>query len=74
MPSASARRKNVRGAFAVPENRRAALDGKGVLLVDDVLTTGATANACAKAIKRAGAAKVFVLALARVVRPLSEPV
>ena len=72
MPSASARRKNVRGAFTVPENRRSAVDGKVVLLVDDVLTTGATANACAKALKRAGAAKVFVLALARVVRPLSE--
>ena len=74
MPSASARRKNVRGAFTVPENRRSTLNGKVVLLVDDVLTTGATANACGKALKRAGVAKVFVLALARVVRPLSEPV
>jgi predicted amidophosphoribosyltransferase len=37
-----------------------------------VLTTGATANACAKALKRAGAEKVFVLALARVVRPLAD--
>jgi len=74
MPSASARRRNVRGAFAVPEKRRSAEDGKSILLVDDVLTTGATANACAKALKRAGAEKVFVLALARVVRPLTDPI
>ena len=70
MPSASARRRNVRGAFAVLDNRRNAVDGKQILLIDDVLTTGATVNACAKALKRAGARKVFVLALARVVRPL----
>jgi predicted amidophosphoribosyltransferase len=70
MPSASARRRNVRGAFAVPEKHRFAVDGKCILLVDDVLTTGATANACAMALKRARAEKVFVLALARVVRPL----
>ena len=70
MPSASARRRNVRSAFAVPEKRYSVVDGKQILLVDDVLTTGATANACAKALKRAGARKVLVLALARVVRPL----
>jgi ComF family protein len=71
MPSAKARRRNVKGAFAVPESRKALLAEKSVLLVDDVFTTGATLNACAKALKRAGAASVGVLALARVVRPNS---
>ena len=47
---------------------------KRVLLVDDVLTTGATANACARALKRAGATSIFVLALARVVRPLADAI
>jgi len=69
MPSAAARRRNVEGAFRVAARRRGTIQGKAVLLVDDVLTTGATANACARALKRAGAAKVLVLALARVVRP-----
>jgi ComF family protein len=66
MPSAKARRRNVHGAFFVPEP--AAVAGKAVLLIDDVMTTGATLDACARALKRAGAKTVFVLALARVVR------
>jgi len=66
MPSAKARRRNVQRAFLVREP--AAVAGKRVLLVDDVLTTGATVEACSRALKRAGAAKVHVLALARVVK------
>lgn len=68
MPSAAARRQNVAGAFAVPQNQRAVVKGRTVLLVDDVLTTGATVGAAARALKRAGATSVFALALARVVR------
>lgn len=72
MPSAEARRRNVRGAFTVPKTRRASVKGKRILLIDDVLTTGATVSASARALKRAGAECVFVLALARVVRPLRD--
>ena len=71
MRSAKARRRNMLGAFKVPAGHKSAIAGRNVLLIDDVLTTGATADACARALKRAGAAKVFVLALARVVRPLA---
>jgi ComF family protein len=60
------RRRNVAGAFRVPPGRRAGLDGRSLLLIDDVITTGATAEACARTLKRAGAARVDVLALALV--------
>jgi ComF family protein len=66
MVSARARRRNVLGAFQVPDP--APVRGRNVLVVDDVLTTGATADACARALKRAGAARVHILALARVVK------
>jgi len=57
------RRANVRGAFQI--SRGKPLRGMRVLLVDDVVTTGATASACARVLKRAGAAHVALLALAR---------
>jgi ComF family protein len=69
MPSAKARRRNVRGAFRVSPARESTVQDRTVLLVDDVFTTGATLDACAKALKKAGAARVLALTLARVVRP-----
>jgi len=67
--SVAARERNVRGAFEVRAQSGDRLDGAHVLLVDDVLTTGATVEACARTLRRAGAASVDVLILARVVRP-----
>jgi ComF family protein len=64
----AARRRNVRGAFKVHPARRDGLQGRRVLLIDDVLTTGATASACAGVLMRGGAGAVDVLTLARVVR------
>ncbi|MEA3000209.1 MAG: hypothetical protein QOK17_2042 [Sphingomonadales bacterium] len=61
----------VRGAFKVTEEGRALLRGRPAILVDDVFTSGATAGACARALKRGGAASVNVLCWARVVR--TEP-
>jgi ComF family protein len=59
------RARNVEGAFNVMHD----VSGKRVLLVDDVYTTGATINACAKALARAGALTIDGVAMARVVRP-----
>jgi ComF family protein len=69
MPSAGARRRNVTGAFRIRPSMKAKIDGRAIVIVDDVLTTGATVDSCARVLKRAGAKAVFVLALARVVRP-----
>ncbi|MBY9066393.1 ComF family protein [Hyphomonas sp. WL0036] len=63
-----ARRRNVTGAFDVRASRHKLVEGKRILLIDDVLTTGATLNACVRALKRAGARQIDVLVLARVVR------
>lgn len=65
--SAQQRRRTVAGAFKVRDG--ADLRGRTVVLVDDVLTTGATANACARALKRAGAERVELVSWARVIRP-----
>jgi len=67
--NARERRRNVARAIAVNPRRAALAAGKRVLLIDDVLTTGATVDACVRALKGAGAAGVDVLTLARVVRP-----
>ena len=74
MPSAAARRRNVQGAFRVVPERAGSIREKSVLLVDDVFTTGSTIEACWRTLKRAGAARVFVLTLARVVRPVTKPI
>jgi predicted amidophosphoribosyltransferase len=60
------RRKNVAGAFAVAKGREGRISGARLVLIDDVITTGATAGACARALKKAGAARVDVLSLALV--------
>lgn len=66
------RRENMRGAFRVLSRRQVA--NKRILLIDDVMTTGATAGSCARVLKRAGAARVTLLTLARVDRRLTVAV
>lgn len=70
----AARARNVQGAFAVPEMAKGELRGRRVVLVDDVLTTGATIDACVKALLRAGAGQVDVLVFARVAAGDEAPI
>jgi ComF family protein len=70
----SGRAQNVQGAFRVPAAAKAEVAGRKLVLVDDVLTSGATVDACARALLRAGAASVDVLAFARVVTAARAPI
>jgi predicted amidophosphoribosyltransferase len=72
--SRSERAANVQGVFRVPAEARARVAGRRFLLVDDVLTSGATAEACGRALMRAGAANVDVLVFARVVNAVRSPI
>ncbi len=65
--SADQRRRNVQGAFAIAPREKINLKGKNVVLVDDVLTTGATMKACARVLRKAGAGQVHGLVFARVI-------
>ena len=71
--SAAERRDEVAGAFAVRPRRAGLLDGRRVLLIDDVMTSGATAAACAEALLAAGASAVDVLVAVRVPDPRLNP-
>jgi ComF family protein len=68
------RATNVQGAFRVPDDKRPLVRGKRVVLIDDVLTSGATADTCARALRHAGAVAVDVLVFARVVDGGNAPI
>jgi len=72
--SRAQRASNVQGAFKVAADRMADIQGRRVVLIDDVLTSGATTDACARALLRAKAAHVDVLVFARVVDTHKAPI
>lgn len=68
------RASNVQGAFRVPPEGKAEVNGRRLVLIDDVLTSGATVDACARTLLRAGAANVDVVVFARVVDEVRTPI
>src|SRR5215470_9909840 len=72
--SRTERADNVQRAFLVPPKHRVEIAGRRLVLVDDVLTSGATVDACTRTLLRAGAAQVDVLIFARVVAPAQSPI
>jgi len=72
--SRNERAVNVQGAFAVGADGKAAVHGKRLVLIDDVLTSGSTVDGCARALLRAGAGNVDVLVFARVVAAARPPI
>ncbi len=72
--SGAGRRRNMAGAFAAPRSAWPRIEGRRLVLIDDVLTTGATAEACARVLKAAGAARVDVAVVARVQEIDARPI
>ena len=72
--SQAERARNVQGAFRVPPEGRAEVKGRSLVLIDDVLTSGATADACARALLRVGARSLDVVVFARVVNDIRPPI
>jgi ComF family protein len=72
--TAEQRRRNVAGAFAVSAEWAGRFKGQRICLVDDVLTTGATVEACSRIARRAGAERVDALTFARVAQVIEAPI
>ena len=72
--SKAQRAENVQGAFRVPTDAKGEVTDRRIVLIDDVLTSGATSDTCARVLLRAGAKAVDVLVFARVVSPARVPI